>query len=189
MRGQYVGYRDEPGVAPDSTIETFVAAKLEIDSWRWAGVPWYVRAGKRMPGGATEAVVELRRPPRLLFAGHEAALPERQPRPLPARPQRRRDVVAAGEDARRAPRRSRSTSSVDFAAALGDRQEAYERLLDDAMDGRRRRFAREDAVEQEWRIVEPVLDLPERPVPYYKGTWGPPSAQPAEGWHGVTLRT
>jgi haloacetate dehalogenase len=79
--------------------------------------------------------------------------------------------------------------SVDFDAALGHRQEAYERLLDDALDGRRHRFAREDTIDQEWRIVEPILDLPDRPTPYYQGTWGPTQAEIATGgWHGVDLK-
>ena len=100
VRGQYVGYLDEPGVAPGSTTETFVAARLHIDSWRWAGVPFYVRAGKALARAATEAVVEFNDPPRLLFdeAGGPTAAP--QPGALPARPGRRRDVHPAGQDAR-----------------------------------------------------------------------------------------
>ena len=102
VRGQYVGYREEPGVDPQSTIETFVAARLEIDSWRWAGVPWYVRVGKGLAESATEAVIELREPPQLLFdeAGGAART---QPHPPPTRQARRGHVRPPGEDAGAAP--------------------------------------------------------------------------------------
>ena len=188
VRGQYVGYLDEEGVRESSTTETFVSTCLTIESWRWAGVPFYLRTGKHMPGSATEAVVELRRPPRLLFAGHEAAVPSAN---LVRFRLGHSDGVTLSVQAK-APGARTVTQPVDlrvdFESALGHRREAYERLLDDAMDGRRHRFAREDTIDEEWRIVDPVLDLPDRPVPYYKGTWGPPSEQPAEGWHGVTLK-
>jgi glucose-6-phosphate 1-dehydrogenase len=101
VRGQYVGYRDEPGVAPDSTVETFVAARFEIDSWRWAGVPWYVRCGKALTDNATEVVVEFREPPVRRGRWPEAAA---QPGALPPRQARRRHVHAAGEDPGPAPR-------------------------------------------------------------------------------------
>ena len=189
VRGQYVGYLDEDGVAPASTTETFVSTCLTIESWRWAGVPFYLRAGKNMPGTATEAVVELRRPPRLLFAGHDADVPSTN---LVRFRLGHSDGVTLSVQAKAPGARTLTQPvdlRVDFESALGHRREAYERLLDDAMDGHRHRFAREDTIEEEWRIVEPVLDLPDRPVPYYKGTWGPPSAHPpAGGWHEVALR-
>ena len=189
IRGQYVGYLDEPGVRTDSTTETFVSTRLAIESWRWAGVPFYVRTGKCMPGGSTEAVVELRRPPRLLFAGQDAALPEAN---LIRFRLGHDDGVTMSVQAKAPGVKTVSQPvdlNVDFAAALGHRQEAYERLLDDAMDGRRHRFAREDTIEQEWRIVEPILDQPERPSPYYKGTWGPEGGGDlTEGWHSVSLK-
>ena len=188
VRGQYVGYLDEPGVGKDSTTETFVSTQLAIESWRWAGVPFYVRTGKCMPGGATEAVIELRRPPRLLFAGQGAALPE--PNLIRFR-LGHSDGLTMSLQAK-APGVQTITQTVDldvdFASALGHRQEAYERLLDDAMDGRRHRFAREDTIEEEWRIVEPILDHADRPAPYYKGTWGPAGADVlAGGWHDVSV--
>ena len=189
VRGQYVGYLDEEGVRPDSTTETFVSTCLTIESWRWAGVPFYLRTGKNMPGSATEAVVELRRPPRLLFAGQDADIPSTN---LVRFRLGHSDGVTLSVQAK-APGARTVTQPVDlrvdFDSALGHRREAYERLLDDAMDGRRHRFAREDTIGEEWRIVDPVLDLPDRPVPYYKGTWGPPSAHPPAGWHDVALRT
>ena len=190
VRGQYVGYLDEEGVRESSTTETFVSTCLTIESWRWAGVPFYLRTGKHMPGNATEAVVELRRPPRLLFAGQDAEVPSTN---LVRFRLGHSDGVTMSVQAK-APGARTVTQPVDlrvdFESALGHRREAYERLLDDAMDGRRHRFAREDTIEEEWRIVAPVLDLPDRPVPYYKGTWGPPSSSPPEGgWHDVALRS
>jgi glucose-6-phosphate 1-dehydrogenase len=189
VRGQYVGYLDEEGVTPHSTTETFVSTQMTIESWRWAGVPFWLRTGKHMPGTATEAVVELRRPPRLLFAGHEATIPDAN---LVRFRLGHSDGVTMSVQAK-APG-SRTTAqpvdlNVDFDRALGHRREAYERLLDDAMDGRRHRFAREDTIAEEWRIVEPILDLPDRPLPYYKGTWGPSQATTdSGGWHDVALR-
>jgi glucose-6-phosphate 1-dehydrogenase len=177
IRGQYVGYRDEEGVAPDSDVETYVAAALEIDSWRWAGVPWYVRVGKALAGSATEAVVELRRPPRLLF--DEAGGPP------PGRNQIRlrlgtNDGVTFNLQAKTPGPHLDSQEvevGVDFAAALGERQEAYERLLGDALDGSTRRFARQDIVELTWRVIQPALDAPAPVHPYFKGSWGPIEAE------------
>ncbi|SDQ45507.1 glucose-6-phosphate dehydrogenase [Quadrisphaera sp. DSM 44207] len=190
VMGQYVGYLDEPGVAEGSTTETFAATRLAIDSWRWEGVPFSVRTGKHLPGSATEAVVELRRPPRLLFAGQDSSLP--QPNLVKFR-LGHDDGVTMTVQAKAPGARTVTTSvdlDVDFDEALGHRREAYERLLDDAMDGSRHRFARADTIEEEWRIVEPILDRDARPVPYYKGTWGPAEAEHLAGrWHPVSLRT
>ena len=189
VRGQYVGYLDEKGVAKESTTETFVATQLTIDSWRWAGVPFYLRAGKNLPGGATEAVVELRRPPRLLFTGDNAMAPDTN---LVRFRLGHSDGVTMSVQAKAPGARTVTKSvdlNVDFESALGHRSEAYERLLNDAMDGTRHRFARADTIEEEWRIVEPILDLPERPIPYYKQTWGPAEAEKlAGGWHDVSLK-
>lgn len=191
VRGQYVGYLDEKGVEPQSLTETFVATTLTIDSWRWAGVPFYLRAGKYLPGSATEAVIELRHPPRLLFAGANAAVPEAN-----------RIHFRLGHDdgvtlavQAKAPGAQTVTQEVqlkvDFGSALGYRREAYERLLDDAMCGLRHRFAREDTINEEWRIVDPILDLDSRPIPYYKHTWGPSAADQMpgpDGWSPVSLK-
>jgi glucose-6-phosphate 1-dehydrogenase len=190
VRGQYVGYLDETGVAPTSATETFVATKLSIDSWRWAGVPFYLRAGKNLPGGATEAVVELRRPPRMLFTGIDADAPETN---LVRFRLGHSDGVTMSVQAKAPGARTHAKSvdlNVDFESALGHRSEAYQRLLDDAMDGTRHRFARADTIEEEWRIVEPILDLPDRPVPYYQQTWGPADADKltGNGWHDVSLK-
>jgi glucose-6-phosphate 1-dehydrogenase len=176
VRGQYVGYREEPGVAPDSTVETFVAARVEIDSWRWAGVPWYLRVGKALAESATEAVVEFHSPPRLLF--DEAGGPPPGRNLVRLRLGKRDGVTFTLQAKTPGPHLDSQAVdiSVDFAAALGQRRDAYERLLGDAIAGSQRRFARQDVVEQTWRIVQPVLDHPGPVHPYFRGTWGPAEA-------------
>jgi glucose-6-phosphate 1-dehydrogenase len=174
-RGQFRGYADEEGVQGGSDTETFVALRLEIDSWRWAGVPWLVRAGKCLPVTATEAVVEFKTPPRLLFAG-----PGNRPHSnyLRFRLGRSDGVMlhlqakTPGDELVTRP----VNLNVDFGEVLGRREEAYQRLLEDAMEGDRRRFARADAVDEQWRIVTKVVDDPPEPSLYYKGTWGPSEA-------------
>jgi glucose-6-phosphate 1-dehydrogenase len=176
VRGQYVGYRDESGVAEDSEVETFVAARLEIDSWRWAGVPWYVRVGKTLPQAATEAVVELRRPPRMLF--DEAGGPPPERNLIRLRLGKNDGVTFALQAKTPGPHLDSQNVDidVDFAAALGERQDAYERLLGDALLGSLRRFARQDVVEGTWRVVQPGLDQPGPIYPYFRNSWGPSEA-------------
>jgi glucose-6-phosphate 1-dehydrogenase len=176
VRGQYVGYRDEPGVGVDSTVETYAAMRLEIESWRWAGVPFYVRAGKALSAAATEAVVEFREPPALLFDEAGGPLPGRN---LVRFRLGKHDGVTFTLQAKTPGQHLDSQDvdvSVDFAAALGDRREAYERLLDDALAGQPRRFARQDIVEETWRIVQPALDEPGPVHPYFRESWGPVEA-------------
>jgi glucose-6-phosphate 1-dehydrogenase len=176
VRGQYVGYRDEPGVAPDSTTETFAAARLEIDSWRWAGVPWYVRCGKALKAAATEVIVEFREPPALLFDEAGGPTPSRN---LVRFRLGNKDGVTFTLQAKTPGPHLDSQNvdvAVDFAAALGERKDAYERLLHDAIIGSPRRFAREDIVELTWRIVQPALDNPGPVHPYFRGEWGPAQA-------------
>jgi glucose-6-phosphate 1-dehydrogenase len=192
VRGQYAGYRDEPGVAPGSTIETFVAARLEIESWRWSGVPFFIRAGKALAATALEAVVELREPPRMLFTAADAPSPHAN---LIRFRLGNRDGVTLTVQAKR-PGQNLVTQEVDldvdFNATLGQRQEPYERLLDDALDGNARRFAREDGVEAAWRVVQPALDDPGEVLPYERGTWGPvPADELLRGghWHPPVDRT
>ena len=190
VRGQYQGYRDEPGVGPDSTVETYAALRLGIDSWRWAGVPWYLRAGKAMAATVLEATIELYPPPRLLFVGDDAQVPD--PNLVRFR-LGANDGVSLSVQAKTPGRRDLTHPvdlSVNFATALGHRQEAYERLIDDAMDGDPRRFAREDMVEEAWRIVQPILEDPGPVYPYARGAWGPPEADrivAASGWHEPEL--
>jgi glucose-6-phosphate 1-dehydrogenase len=176
VRGQYVGYRDEAGVAADSSVETFVAARLDIDSWRWAGVPWYVRCGKGLAASATEVVVEFREPPSLLFDEAGGPAPHRN---LVRFRLGKNDGVTFTLQAKTPGQHLDSQDvdvAVDFAAALGQRREAYERLLDDALAGSPRRFAREDIVDQTWRVVQPALDNPGEVHPYFRGSWGPAEA-------------
>jgi glucose-6-phosphate 1-dehydrogenase len=176
VRGQYVGYRDEPGVAPDSTTETFAAARLEIESWRWAGVPWYVRCGKALKASATEVVVEFREPPSLLF--DEAGGPKPSRNLVRFRLGSHDGVTFTLQAKTPGPHLDSQNVdvSVDFAAALGERRDAYERLLEDAIAGLPRRFAREDVVELMWRVVQPALDSPGPVNPYFRGEWGPAQA-------------
>ncbi|MEL6892468.1 MAG: glucose-6-phosphate dehydrogenase, partial [Actinomycetota bacterium] len=177
VRGQYVGYRDEDGVPDDSEVETFAAARLEIDSWRWAGVPWYVRVGKGLAAAATEAVVELRRPPRMLF--DEAGGPPPGRNLIRLRLGKNDGVTFALQAKTPGPEMDRQEVDVDvdFAAALGERQDAYERLLGDALLGSLRRFARQDVVEGTWRVVQPALDRPGPIYPYFRESWGPSEAE------------
>ena len=183
VRGQFVGYRNEAGVAPGSTIETFAALRLDIDSWRWAGVPFYVRAGKGLPTTVLEAVAELRCPPRLLFAGADCA----PPAPNLVRFRLGHDPGVSLTVQAKAPGKRIVTKPVDlrvdFDTSLGWQQQAYERLLDDALDGDARRFAREDMVEQAWRVVAPALTGSTPPHPYARGTWGPAQAEVIAGQH------
>jgi glucose-6-phosphate 1-dehydrogenase len=191
VRGQYRGYRDEPGVAPNSSVETFAAMRFDIDSWRWAGVPFYVRAGKALVTNATEAVVELNQPPRLLFDEIGGPPPDRN---LIRFRLGNNDGVTLTVQAKMPGEQLDSQPvdlSVDFAAALGERHDAYERLLGDAIAGNPRRFAREDIVEETWRIVQPALDEPGPIHLYDRGSWGPAQANglfaAATYWHDPKL--
>jgi glucose-6-phosphate 1-dehydrogenase len=187
VRGQYEGYLDEPGVAPDSTVETFAALRFEIESWRWAGVPFFVRAGKGLTETALEAVVEFHSPPRLLFASDEGHQP--QPNYFVFR-LGHDDGVTLGMQAKR-PGDALISHPVglelSYEQVFGERQEAYERLLDDAVDGDAFRFARQDQVEEAWRIVDPTLHKPGEVHRYPRGSWGPPEADlllgRAGAWH------
>jgi glucose-6-phosphate 1-dehydrogenase len=186
VRGQYRGYTDEPGVEPGSDVETFAALRLEIDSWRWAGVPWLVRTGKNLPVHATEAVVTFAEPPRLLFAKAGS----RRPEPNRLRFRLGRDDGVTLEVQAKAPGEDLVSRPVDLEVSyerlFPHRQEAYQRLLEDAIEGDHRRFGRADGVEEQWRIVQPVLDHPPPVQLYRRGTWGPPSAEmlaaPVGGW-------
>jgi glucose-6-phosphate 1-dehydrogenase len=172
VRGQFRGYRDEAGVARDSAVETFAALRLQIDSWRWAGVPFYIRTGKHLPVTATEVLVDLQRPPHMVF-----------PEPVPSLTNYVRFrlgpevAIAIGARAKRA---------GDVMAGEGvelmvrnqspDEMGAYERLIGDAMRGDSNLFARADGVEAAWRIVEPILGNVTPIYEYDKGSWGPQEA-------------
>jgi len=193
VRGQYEDYQTEPGVAAGSTVETFAAVRLFIDSWRWAGVPWYVRAGKALGQAATEAVVELRKPPRMLF--DEAGGEPPRANLIRFRLGKADGVTFTVQAKTPGPNLDSEDVdlSCDFAAALGERREAYERLIDDAIEGELRRFARQDEVEETWRVVQPALDSPGPVYSYKRGTWGPVEADAlvdgdgGTGWHAPTV--
>jgi glucose-6-phosphate 1-dehydrogenase len=175
VRGQYRGYQDEPGVSSGSDTETYAACRFQIESWRWAGVPWLIRAGKCLPVTATEAIVQFHAPPRLLFSSGN-----RRPDPNELRfrlsPQ---DGVLLHLQAK-APGDELITRAadleVDYQRVLGRRADAYQRLLEDALEGDTRRFGRADALEEQWRLVDPVVHDPPPVHLYWKGTWGPSEA-------------
>ena len=183
-RGQYRGYSDEDGVEAGSDTETFVALRFQIESWRWAGVPWLIRSGKSLPVTATEAVVEFKAPPRLLFASSGATAP--QPNHMRFRLGADDGIVLHLQA--KAPGDELVTRGVNLEvqheAVFGRRAEAYQRLLEDAMEGDHRRFGRADAIEEQWRICQGVLDRPPPVSLYYRGTWGPSEADRLAAEHG-----
>jgi glucose-6-phosphate 1-dehydrogenase len=172
VRGQFRGYRDEDGVAPDSTVETYVAVKLGIDTWRWAGVPFYIRAGKRLPVTTTSVVVEFRRPPLEVF-GELAGTRSNHLR-LVLSPDMR---IGLGLRVK-VPGEQMIGEDVELVATdqQGDDRPAYERLLGDALEGDDQLFARESTVEAEWQVVEPILGDVTPLYDYDPGTWGPEEA-------------
>jgi glucose-6-phosphate 1-dehydrogenase len=182
VRGQFRGYRKEDGVAPDSNVETFAAVRLQIDSWRWAGVPFYIRAGKCLPVTATEVLVELKRPPVSLFPDCTAAPPNRFRFRLSPHV-----VLSLGARAKLPGERMRG-EDVELVACHDQKEEMapYERLLGDAMRGDQMLFARQDSVEEAWRVVDPVLGNATPLYEYDGGSWGPKEADRlldnAAGW-------
>ena len=183
VRGQFAGYRTEGGVARDSHVETFAALRLRIDSWRWSGVPFYLRAGKCLPVTATEVVVELRHPPARVFGD----MGPENPNYLRFRlsPD---TAIALGAHAKR-PGPSMQGRDVELFVDQRDKDEAdaYERLIGAAMIGDTSLFARQDEVETAWAVVDPVLKVDSVPYEYTPGTWGPKQADDViEGecsWH------
>ena len=176
VRGQYAGYLDTPGVAAGSTTETYAAVRLWIDNWRWADVPFLIRTGKALAVTSTEIAVRLRRPPRMLFLSADAGRP-------PSNIVRFRlgpdpgvtfELLAKGHGKVNAIREV--PVSIDFAAQPGQAESPYERIFTDALSGDPRHFARQDAVDEEWRIVDRILDLKTPPEPYGRGGWGPSAA-------------
>jgi glucose-6-phosphate 1-dehydrogenase len=172
--GQFRGYRDEPGVAADSAVETFAALRLQIDSWRWKGVPFSIRTGKCLPETFTEVRVQLRRPPQTVFPDDHRGSPNQlrfrlgpdMRIALKARVKRHGDGMVGEE------------SELSFLRHSADDDElsAYERLLGDALAGETSLFAREDGVEAAWRIVDPVVGEHTPALEYEPGTWGPGEA-------------
>jgi glucose-6-phosphate 1-dehydrogenase len=186
VRGQFRGYRKEPGVAADSKTETFAAFKLEIDSWRWRGVPFYIRAGKCLPVTCTEILVRLRQPPTMY---HTFALS-----PNHCRMRISPDITFAMAMNVMAPGSETEGQAVEILGSRhprADEMDAYERVLGDAMEGDATLFAREDYVEEAWRIVDPVLKANTPVYEYDPGRWGPDEVDarlmPAGGWHSPSV--
>ncbi len=181
VRGQFRGYRNEDGVAPDSKVETFAAVRLDMDSWRWDGVPFFIRAGKCLPTTTTEVRVTLKRPPLSRIPLEETNYFRFRLSP----------EVVIGVGARvKHPGEEMTTEPTELSVVHkpeGDEMDAYERLLGDAMEGDRMLFARQDAVEAAWAIVEPILHVATPLRVYDCGTWGPPEADALTaavgGWH------
>ena len=173
VRGQYEGYQQVQGVAQRSDTETFVALRLDIDSWPWATVPVFIRAGKQLPVRDTEVRLMLRHTPRLRFLP-DAARVEGNQIVLRIAPDPGLRLQLSGLDEKGAWRPVRLDS--EFAHELGEPQAPYERLLYDALNGDDRLFARQDAVEESWRILQPLVAYPPSARPYAVGTWGPPEA-------------
>jgi glucose-6-phosphate 1-dehydrogenase len=175
VRGQYDGYREIDGVAPDSTTETYAALRLDIDNWRWAGVPWFIRTGKLLPTTQTEIRAIFRNPPRLAFMqdGHRAPEPNQFVVKLDPSTGTRLMLDAHRADASGA---RGITLDMEFAAEGGEAPTPYEVLLLDAMRGDSARFTRQDSVEETWRIMQPLLDEPPPVIPYEPGSWGPAAA-------------
>jgi glucose-6-phosphate 1-dehydrogenase len=188
VRGQFRGYRSEPGVASSSTVETFAALRLEIDSWRWQGVPFYIRAGKRLPVTCTEVVVRLRQPP-TMYHGFDLERNYCRFRISP-------DVtiaIGANTIAPGTETHSQTAEMVGTQLPRAEEMDAYERVLGDAMHGDATLFAREDYVEEAWRIVDPVLNASTLVYEYEPGTWGPKDVDsrvsPPGGWQNPTVRS
>jgi glucose-6-phosphate 1-dehydrogenase len=181
LRGQFRGYRQEPGVAPNSQVETFAALRLEIDSWRWQGVPFYIRAGKSLPVTCTEVIVRLRQAPRTF--PHCTAVPNH------LRFRINPDMaIALGTTVMDADEREVG-QQIELLASRrpgANEMDAYERVLGDAMSGDRTLFARQDYVEEAWRIVDPVLKMTTPVYEYEAGSWGPSEVDrtvvPPGGW-------
>ena len=187
VRGQFRGYRDEPGVAKDSPMGTYAALRLDIDSWRWAGVPIYVRAGKRLEKTVTEVFAEFKRPPQMVF--NEPMPPVGNHVRLRLGPQ---VAIALGARAKR-PGSGMVGEDVELSVVeqpLAARLLAYERLLSDAIAGDATLFARQDVVEAAWAIVDPLLQRPTELFEYEPGSWGPSQADrlvaEVGGWNTPT---
>ena len=173
IRGQYRGYLDEPGVPQNSATETFASMKLYIDSWRWSGVPFHIRAGKAMPETLTEAVIEFAAPPTNMFGDHL-----NQSNPCHLRFRMKPDSAISLTMMAKAPGDKMVSEPVDLSVDYGNvlgasGPDPYERLIGDALEGDARNFARQDGVEASWRIVDPILDLKTGVKQYQRGTWGP----------------
>ena len=177
VRGQYEGFREVDGIAPDSTTESFVALRLDIGNWRWAGVPFFIRAGKKLATTETELRVVFKQPPAVDFGFGYDDSPDRARDQLVIRLDPNTGVRLR-LDARRAdsPQARSITLSMNFAAEGGEAPTPYEVLLHAAMVGEMSKFKRQDVVEENWRIMQPLLDSPPPVLPYQPGSMGPDEA-------------
>jgi glucose-6-phosphate 1-dehydrogenase len=186
VRGQYQGYLDVKGVAPDSRTETYCAMRLEIDNWRWSGVPFLIRAGKSLPVTVTEVRVYFKTTPWLGFVPKNAPRPERNQLVLRIGPQPGARLRLQAKDAEKAALRPVQLD-MTFASMGGEGPIAYEVLLHAAMMGDSSHFSRQDALEETWRVVQPLLDAPPPVEVYEPGSWGPKAADDLVrehgGWH------
>ncbi|MDA8312031.1 MAG: glucose-6-phosphate dehydrogenase [Actinomycetota bacterium] len=190
VRGQFTGYRDEPGVAKDSDVETFCALRLRIESWRWAGVPWYLRSGKCLAETATEVLVELQPTPQPLFEDAVARGSRANylrfglsPRPV---------IALAARVKRPGEQFLGDQRELSLLEAPPSEEQPYERLLGDALAGDGSLFTRQDVVEAAWAVVDPVLEHHAAALPYAPGSWGPDEADaliaPHGRWHNPAPR-
>ena len=183
VRGQYEGYRAIDGVADDSTTETYAAIQLEIDNWRWSGVPFFIRTGKHLPVLQTELRLVFKEPPRLGFRLEESDRPEPDQLVIKLDPSTGIRLLV---DAQRGEARPPEQINLDmeFADEGGEGPTPYEVLLHAAMMGDSKRFTRQDGVEEAWRVFQPLIDSPPPVHPYAKGSWGPAAADQLVAGHG-----
>ena len=181
VRGQFEGYRDEPGVAADSDVETFCAVRLEIDSWRWAGVPWYLRSGKFLATTACEVVVTLKPPPQALF---EDAVDASQANYLRFRISPDAEIALSARIKKTGEQFVGVERELTLLSERPGAETPYERLLGDAIAGDTSLFTRQDAVDAAWAVVDPVLAKHARAIPYKQGSWGPDAANDLIGDDG-----
>jgi glucose-6-phosphate 1-dehydrogenase len=193
VRGQYRGYRGEPGVAPDSTVETYAALRLDIDNWRWAGVPFFLRTGKRMAAKCSEITLKFHKVPFNVFGGTDLHLPMRDH--LTIRIQPNEGITLAVNAKKPGPglELDRVTMDFDYEEEFGGQiADAYELLLLEVMEGDHTLFLREDGVDRAWEILQPVLDHPAPVVEYEQGSWGPAEADALiapHRWHATPANT
>jgi glucose-6-phosphate 1-dehydrogenase len=188
VRGQYRGYREEEGVADDSTVETFSAMQLEIDNWRWAGVPFYLRTGKALARKASEITLKFKKVPFNIFKGTDMELPKRDHLTIRVQPDEGITLALNAKRPGPAMELGRVGMEFDYATdfAGGEILDAYELLLLEAIRGDHTLFLREDLIERAWEILEPVLEHPTPICLYDRGSWGPPEADPLiapRKWH------
>ncbi len=189
VRGRYAGYRKEPGVAKDSDVETFCALRLFIDSWRWQGVPWYLRSGKCLAETAAEIRVDLKPPPQRLF--DDSALADGRANYVRFRLSPNSAIALAARVKRAGQKFIGDQRELYLVEEQAGEEPPYERLLGDALAGDGALFTREDAVEAAWVVVDPVLETHHRALPYKRGSWGPKQADVLiaadGGWHNPKL--